>query len=288
MSHKNEDDIKELSALKEMAAAYAEIAALRMNKKREVVLYTRQFLAELDKLFGDIRNAYVRMYRKHDAGATLLSHNGKTVAVLLSANTKLYGDLIKRTYDVFVDDVINQKSEATILGRAGMQIFETEHPHHPCTYFDFPDEAIDRQALAKVMKHLVPYEQIHVYYGKFVNVLRQEPDKYTIAASLSIADDPDIRVTPYLFEPTIEAILQYFEGQIFGTMMTQAVAEAQLGKYAARLTAMDRAGVRITEKLKKAKQQALMEKHYWLNKKMIDGLTAKHLWFSRARQNQLN
>lgn len=280
-------EITDLETLQTLTKVYAEIAAMKMKKKREAVLYTRQFLAELNEVFTDVRIAYINELKRLaeiqgkslQKSVTMLSHNGKTVAVFFAANTRLYGDIIMRTYEQFIEDVKVAGSEATIVGKVGATLFEQNMGDKPYTYFDMPDQEIDVAQVKKIVKHLVPYEEIHLYYGRFMNVVKQEPTMYTISAQIPL-DQNTARVKKfYMFEPTIEAVLQYFEGQIFGTLFEQALAESQLAKYAARLTAMDRAEVQIGERLKKTMFLLQREKHSSLNRQMLNESVGRILYF---------
>jgi F0F1-type ATP synthase gamma subunit len=280
-------EVAELTTLKVLTKVYAEMAAMRMNKKRDEVLYARNFLKELDVVFADARRAYLaELKRKAVVGGvdltkkiTLLSHNGKNVAVFIAANTRLYGDIIQRTFEMFIEDVKVAGSEATVVGKIGRVMYEAAMGDKPYTYFDMPDTSIDSHQLNDLITHLVPYEEIHLYYGKFVNVVRQEPEMYAISAELNFANDSASVINYFIFEPSIEKVLQYFEGQIFGTLLEQRISESQLAKYAARLTTMDRAEQAIGERLKKLNYQAMRAQHYSLNKQIVNGASTRIKFF---------
>jgi len=272
--------VGELKTLKTLTRVYGEIAAMRMNKARASVLFTRKFLEQLSVVFTEVQAAYIakvkRMAKKNKIGkdgkVTLLSHNGKQVAVLISANTRLYGDLVQRTTEMFMEDVKYAGAEATIVGRVGLSLFLEEEPNRPYTYFDFADHKINRDQLEKIIEHLVQYEEIHVYYGKYTNVLTQEPKMYRISSEISLNQDQEGLKIDYLFEPTLEDILMYFENEIFGSLFEQTISESQLAKFASRLVAMDRAEVNIETRLKKIEVEQLMSRHKTMNRKQLNSL----------------
>jgi F-type H+-transporting ATPase subunit gamma len=263
---------------------YGEIASIKMMRTREAVLYARNFLEQIAEVFDEVRASHLEQVmklakkKKISSGerVTTLSHNGKTVAVLLSANTRLYGDLVMRTYNEFLEEARSNEVEVTIVGKVGMALFREHEPTHPATYFDYPDDGKDETAMEEIVKHLVQYEEIHVYYGKFKNVVRQEPDKYVMTAGLPLSDAGKQSNKPreYLFEPSLQAILKYFEKEIFGTMLSQTVDESQLGKYASRLVAMDRAEQNIDKRLKKMEVEQLRARHATQNRKQLNLMSA--------------
>ena len=80
-----------------MIEAYEEISALRMRKVKKSILERREFMQGLNEAFAYIAYAY-KVYRemlKGKAKINILNTNGKTVSVLLSSNTGLYGDVVR-------------------------------------------------------------------------------------------------------------------------------------------------------------------------------------------------
>src|SRR3989344_5907343 len=100
VTHKEiKEQIDELDILQTLTRSSAEIASSRMRQTRNYVLKNRTFLNSISDIFQEVRIAYARqLYKlmsargKKGQRVTLLSHNGKTVHVFLSANTGLYGD----------------------------------------------------------------------------------------------------------------------------------------------------------------------------------------------------
>ncbi len=277
-------EARQLKSLKSMVKVYGELAAMRMNRAREDVLYSRKFLAKVTEVFDSVRISYAKQLkrlaktRKFKKGeyATFLAHNGKTVAVFLSANTRLYGDIVQRTWKAFEQGVRENDAEATLVGKVAKQLYEKAFAGRPYTYFDFPDMDIDHEKLAKIMAHLVHYEEIHVYHGRFVNVIRQEADMYAISSQINLEEieEKDQKRTLYIFEPSMEAILRYFEEEIFSVLFEQTVAEAQLAKFASRLVAMDRAEQNISDRVKELNVRRMMLTHRDKNRKQLNAVVS--------------
>jgi ATP synthase F1 gamma subunit len=202
---------------------------------------------------------------------TFIPHNGKNVSVLMSANTGLYGNIIPDTYRMFIKEAKETKSEITIIGKYGFQLFLSENIGKPYTYFDYPDYGEDSNKLYEIIKHIVQYEQIHVYYGKFRNIIYQEPTMLSIVAKIEPTEKKELEVSGkrefYIFEPTLEKILIYFETQIFSSLFQQSIKESQLSKYASRFVAMDKAGLNTKEEIKKLLFEKNRVTHNNLNKK---------------------
>ena len=213
-----QDEISEMTTLSSLVRAYEEIASARMKRTRDYVLANRQFLSELNDVFEQVRVSFARQVnelakKKGKPGAetmTFLAHNGKTVSVFLSANTGLYGDIVPAVFDLFVADVRQGRSEVTIVGKQGLSLFLSEEPERPYTYFDLPDNAVTSADLDEIVKHIVQYEEIRVYYGEFLNVIQQKPATLTISAEISLKEEGRKMKTFYIFEPSLENILTFF------------------------------------------------------------------------------
>jgi F0F1-type ATP synthase gamma subunit len=74
----------------------------------------------------------------------------------------------------------------------------------------------------------------------------------------------------YIFEPTLEKILIYFETQIFSSLFAQSMKESQLSKYASRFVAMDKASSNTKEEIKKLDFEKNRIIHNNFNKKQLN------------------
>lgn len=276
--------IGEVGVLQKLVDAYEEIASIRMKKTRSSVLTNRAFQDEINAIFDQLRMSYAKEVaslakkRKGKADITFLPHNGKSVAVFLSANTGLYGEIVGRTFQLFMEEVRKMICEVTIVGKHGLSLFLAENVNRPYTYFDLPDYGEDKTQMAEIVKHIVQYEEIHVYYGKFKNVIKQDPMMLAVSAEISLTGKTSEKPTSYLFEPDMEKILMFFETEIFASLFEQSVKESQLAKFASRFLAMDKATGNIKEELKKLGFEKTRIVHSILNRKQLNTFSSLHLW----------
>jgi len=276
-----DEELAEMNTLRTLVRAYEEIASIRMKKIRDQVLASRSYLDAINEIFDEVRLSYSRQTRalakKRGRGknsVTFLAHNGKSVDVLLSANTGLYGEIVQSTFEKFIASVRTGYSEVTIVGRHGLSLFLGVEPDKPYTFFELPDHGFSKDELDRVIRHMVQYEEIHVFYGKFINVINQQPDELTIAAEIKLSDERPISQTAYIFEPTLENILVFFETEIFGSLFEQAVRESQLAKFASRVIAMDKADNNIRDKLNRLNTEKMRVNHKLSNRKQINSLSS--------------
>ncbi len=276
-----EEEIAQLNTLKILVAVYEEIASRRMKKTRDSVLRNRDFLKEINEIFEQVRLSYaheVNLLAKERGKLgkekiTFLAHNAKTVVVLLSANTGLYGEIVPKTFRLFIDDIRREDLEVTLVGRYGRALFMSEEPERPFTYFDLPDHGKNTEQINRIIKHIVQYEEIRVYYGEFINIVKQVPDKLTISAEISLKEGGGPEIL-YLFEPSLENILMFFETEIFASLFDQAIQEGQLAKFASRVMAMEKANENIKKNLSRLHISKLRAKHLSANRKQLNSLAS--------------
>lgn len=279
-------EIERLTGIKTLVEAYEEIAATRMRRIRNSVLQSRGFLEGLTQVYKEVQTSYKneieRLMKKKKVKDksklfAIAPKNGKTVSVFISANTGLYGDIIKRTFFLFLENIKRQANDITIIGKLGRTLFEEALPKTPYAYFDFPDSFIDKENLGKITKHLVAYEKIVVFYGQFQNVVNQNPTIANISDTELGEQEGEAKIK-YLFEPSLEKIMIFFETEIFASIFEQTVHESQLAKFASRMITLDGTIENIKEILKGIEFQKRLISHRTMNRKQLESLSGISLW----------
>ena len=282
-------EIDFLVTLKTILETYEEIAATRMARIRSSALGSRTFLLEINAIFQQVKSSYkaaieLLMKKKVRQGAekdptklTFVKRNGKTLYVFVSANTGLYGDIIKKTYDVFIDNLKKTPGDVVIIGKLGVEIFKTDKVSIPYTYFDFPDNKIDNSILKKIIEHIIQYEKVLVFYEQFNTVISQSP----IVTNISGDPLPWEKGGPeakYFFEPSLQKIMEFFEKEIFGSIFQQTIFESELAKFASRMVSLDYATDNTKDRLKQVTIERNRIKHQEDNKRQLEKFASMKLW----------
>ena len=274
-----------LTTLRTILETYEEIAATRMARIRSSVLASRDFLLEINAIFQQVKTSYKTQTEllmqtrkiKDSSKLTFIKRNGKTLYVFISANTGLYGEIIRRTYDVFVENLRKEPGDVAILGKLGMEIFNEEKIKAPLTYFEFPDNKMDNEAVQKIVEHIIKYEKVLVFYEQFNNVISQSP----IVTNISGDPLPWEKGGPqakYFFEPSLEKIMEFFEKEIFASIFVQTIFESELAKFAARMVSLDAATENAKTRLKQAILAKNRIKHQEKNKRQAEKFASIQLW----------
>lgn len=274
------NEIEYLNGFKNIMETYEEIAASRMQRIRGSVLQSRDFVFEINSIFQHVKHSYKRQIEKlmrskkikDPTKLSFINRNGKTLYVLVSANTGLYGEVIRRTYDTFVEHYRKQKADVAIIGLLGLQFFKHDFPKDPYTYFDFPDTKIDEGTLKKTITLLIEYQEIIIFYEQFVNVVTQDPIATNISGDQLPWEQTGTEIK-YFFEPSLEKVLGFFEKEIFASIFEQTLYESELAKFASRMVSLDSAASNTRTKLKQTIFLLDKIKHRSMNKKQVESLT---------------
>lgn len=279
-----------LSTLRTLAEAYEQISVIRIQRVRGSVLATRDFLDGLADIFKDVKQSYrdeVEDLLKHHKNSSErlsgLHKNGKTIAILLSSNNKLYGDIVFRVFNLFIQDVKKNNYDVVIVGKVGRAMFEQQHLGKPYLYFDMPDEDAKISDLTPVIQKIAEYERIYVYYGRFLNIVTQEPAISEILGDGSLldkqtTDEQTQKHTPFFFEPTLKKILAFFETQMFSSVLKQVVDESELSRLASRIKSMEDSLGTIEKEQGLLHKTELRAKRQIENNKQLQRLAGIALW----------
>jgi ATP synthase F1 gamma subunit len=271
-----------LLSLKGLVEVYEEVAAGRMQKVRGAVLQSRQFLEGLLVIFAKIKSAYINDSNKQ---MTTRVKNNRTAAVFISANSRLYGDIVDRTFNSFVDYTKTNKPDVVVLGKLGLSLMADRLPGVLFNYFDFSDDKVEMESFEIIMRYLLQFEKILVFYGQFKTILSQEPVITSVsgdaisAVNQQNSDSSGKKIVKqYIFEPSLEVISKVFEGEILASVFEQTLHESQLSKYASRMLALDRSIDNIEKRLLEVRSEGVRLKHKSFNKKQLSTFSGVSLW----------
>lgn len=274
-----------LIGLQNLVEVYEEVAAARMQRIRGAVMQSRTFMEGLVEIFGKVTEAYKRL---PDKVRMIRRLNNKTVAVLISANTHLYGDIVEKTFEKFKDYVEKNKPEVVVLGKMGMQTMSDKLPGVLYNYFDFSDETVDTESFTMIMRYLLQFESIVVFHGQFKTILDQEAvgtivsgEKLTEIEEAKLKEDVKsgkIIKESFLFEPSVEEIARVFEGEILASIFEQSLHESHLAKFASRMLALDRSMGNIEKRMQAVKADEVKLIHKSRNRRQLQTISGISLW----------
>ncbi len=278
--------LDQLEGLMMLVETYETIAGTSVRRIRHSTLTNREFHVGLNQMYQEIMHAYKKeieqlMKEKKITSEHMMlnQHTKKTVLMLLSANTGLYGDVLHRTFTAFITELKRTEGDIAIIGRMGKIFFEEMMPGKEFTYFDFPDNTVSLEHLKRVSAFLGAYEKVVVFYAVFKNLLIQQVQASIISGTELPAEEIQNKtLQPYFFEPSLEKVTLFFEKEIFASLLEQVFQESRLAKLASRMVLLDRAVSNIELALKHVSVQKQQVYHRVTNRQLLNSLSGMALW----------
>jgi F0F1-type ATP synthase gamma subunit len=278
-------EIESLFDMKTLVTAYEEIASMKMRRLRGNVLTSRSFINELAEIYQEITTSYKNqilalMKKKKVQGKNLSLHsgNGKNACVFLSANSGLFSEILRKTYREFINYTDMHDAEPVIIGEFGKKLFEQEYPERKYVYFPMGESGIKEAGFKTILEGLLEYENIVIFYARFESMSVQDVAMFDFSGIEKDVSNKKIAAVTYLFEPSLEVILNFFEKQIFSSILDQTFTESDLARYAARMIILDQAIENIGNRMKEIDLQKKIATHRMINKKQLETISSISLW----------
>lgn len=276
-----EKDIALATSIRALATAYEEIAVIRIQNIRRHVLAARAFREGLTDAYANVRaSRYQEVARLQQKKQPIKTN----VALLLSANQPLTGELPRALFEHFLTVIDRQPTDVAIVGRTGKESFTKTYPERPFAYFDLSYEHPTPRQLRPLVNHILQYHNITIVYGKFTNLVTQTPTSAHITSApqaLGKALPNERRELFFLFEPSLEEVVTFFEQQISAIVVRQTADEALLAQLGSQITSLEGASQRLTVHLK---QLTFEHEKQWRRirnqkqRQLLAGLQLWHTW----------
>lgn len=270
-----ESEIEHLHSVQIVVETYETISAYYIRRIRNSVLQNRAFHDGLNSIFHEIKKAEGGL---NAFSPPLLKNNSKTVFVLLTANSGFYGDIVSKTVSLFLERWNRLPVDVAVVGKTGKVLMAEISPRIKYTYFDFPDLKVDMDQLRSITKFISAYGKVTVFHGSFQSFLIQQPVASEISGRELLSAPSAEPAEKYLFEPTLEKVVMFFETEISASLFEQTFHESRLAKLTSRLVLLDRASVKITEAFRKTSFRSQQLRHQIFNRKQLNAMSGVSLW----------
>lgn len=267
-----------------LTKSYQEHAIGQITFARFSVLYSRGFAQDLSEIFSNIKKSYFNNTNTLKLKSAT-QKNGRQLWILITANNKLYGDIITRTCQFFMGhlNLVNKsKIDVVVIGKQGKNYLDEAGINLEYQFLDIPDSSVNSEMLKTLLIKLIQYENIYVFYGQYDNLVSQVPVQAALSGDLNIATSANTndneKKQKYLFEPGINEVINFFENQILSLLLNQTIQEAQLARFASRINAMETAQTNIHKQLELLTKKEKMLKIKEINKKQSELLAGRKLW----------
>ncbi|MDP4011052.1 MAG: FoF1 ATP synthase subunit gamma [Candidatus Roizmanbacteria bacterium] len=277
------EEQKFMQVLQDIATAYQDISVMKMKETRTFIDHARLYVSMLKDIFESLRYSHTLLKRlKGNPNAK------KPLAkILITANTKFHGDILRRIFEKFLDDK-DEKGDVFLVGRVGKDLLAQYGQKTDAKLFDISDINMKMGDLKPLIYYLLQYKKIYVYHARFKSVVTQDPEVSEITNINKLLEEEleaekeerKLKEIPptYLFEPAGEKIVSFLNNNVIISLLRQAVLETQLARFAARLNAMDSLLSRIDENMDSLKKQQRKINHDLSNKKQLERISGMFFW----------
>lgn len=269
----NKKDI--ISSLESIAYVYQQQALDRMETLRQEVLETRSFLGGVAKIYNRAKGTYLSSLRGGEEEfkkASFIQRNGRQVVVFLSANERFYGAIILDLWSEVKEWFKEHECDLVVVGSVGKRLARSDGLVDDINYFDLDDKEPEKGQISRILDFISNYEQILVYHGSFETIFSQTTERENISGGVTLKEAPGKEANKYLFEPSPEEILKFFETEIIQALFKQSILEHQLGRSASRLMAMSSAHEKSEKKILNFQQEKRRLQRRIKNKKQLEAI----------------
>lgn len=263
------------SAMKMVAASKLRQAQSRAEASRPYATRIKEALARLVLAVGQREEAIPLLDGRENVRKVLLVAVAVDRGLAGGFNTNLVREVRRRISDFVVE---NKEVTLVTVGRRGRDLLKREFPDMLLEHHSFTPDFQTAETLATRLIALYEegaYDEVHIVYSQFKNVITQIPaseqiipfrisqdiiakmEKQELENSLYQEQAPGV----YIFEPSAMVLLKRLVPQQIAAQIYSVLLEVGAGEQAARMTAMDNASRNAGD--------------------MINGLT---LQYNRARQ----
>lgn len=238
-----EKEAASIETLRDLTNVFESLASTQVAKVKDKVELSKRFFQLLWQHYSAIRIDPKKRITSRAEG-----HNGRKAMVLISAEGGLSGDLDQRMIENMQAEYSPNDTDIIVLGSHGAnQLTQRGIPY--IRFFQVPetDRYID---VTPIIKAVLPYAHISVYYEEYVSLGQQEVRKIDLISRLQtlsegvegyIITDKDT-----IFEPSLNEIADEMETMMMSLALSQTILESGLAQAASRFNAMtvaeDRAG----------------------------------------------
>ncbi len=250
-----EFELDQYKTLQLVTGALGDIAGMHLKKIRTDIKHDQDYFEEVSQIYQLIKTI---ASKANVADPNIKLKNGKSIAVLITSNSGLYGGLDRDLCRYFVNQTENQPYDRIIIGKAAKDFFSALK--NPATYLSviLKQDEPDVNELRDLVNKVKNYSRILFFHSKFVTLLNQEiavSDLTKPAAKTSAKDNQ----FDYILEPEVRKMLSFFGTQLLDSMVHSLFLQAELSRTAARMISMDQAEVSTEDLVNKEKSLIIHE-----------------------------
>lgn len=266
------EEIDSTQSIELITEALGDIATAKLKKTRSSIQHTIYYFQEISMLYRTVKSIYLRS--KPPRKLPQRKTNGRTVSILLSANSGLYGGLDAEITKFFASNNQKLNSDFIVIGKFGDDLLRVFSFNRQYQRIFFKKDSPSLEELQNLAQLVFYHERILVYYSKFDTLLSQKP--FISDISTSYLENYNQQKAPFHFilEPEVGKILSFFDSQVTFLLLQSIFLEVDLSRLAARMVAMNQAQENAEKILNTQKKQLLKARKDLLNLRILENFNS--------------
>jgi len=260
--------IDSVRSTQKITRAMKMVAAAKLRRAQDAIVRARPYAQELGKLVD-------ALVLRADAGAHPLLRQtleGKVVLLVFTSDRGLCGgfnaSIVNETMRLLRGDFANREVELIVVGRKGVDLFRRRN----CTLRETHIGLLDGDSM-EASRNLVDgivqgfidgtIGELYCVFNEFRSALTQTVSVERLLP-LERSDDTGVVATDYLYEPSMETVLERLLIHDLYIQMHRMIHESAASEHGARMTAMESATnnasdmiERLTLQYNRARQDAI-------------------------------
>lgn len=269
--------------LRLISSAFTEASAAGLQKIKKQFETNRAFYDEISHVYHLVRSSGERLALDRKD----VIPEKKTISVALTSNQRFYGNLNINIMRGFLEVVEKDKSDVMVIGVTGIDFMKSAELIRPYTTMTFEKDSPTTDELKHFLDSTTEYDNVLVYYPKFVSLVTQTVGVLDITQAIAPNDPTPEEEIHILFEPEYSKILDFFKRQIRNLLLMHILLEASLSRTSARLLTMSSAEERAEEMMKVTKSQLRKIQLSINNARLLETFAGISKWKKKKKLNDI-
>ncbi len=255
--------IKSVTSTQQITKAMKMVSAAKLRRAQDAILQMRPYAQKLQEMLSNIVSSV-----SSDVSMPLADERPaeRILLIPVTSDRGLCGaynaNVIKLTRQTMLTKYASQHAKGNVtllpIGKKGYEFFERQGfkvvPDFWTIFSDLSFENVKKAAVYAQQAFLnKEYDRVEIVYSQFKNAATQQ---FTVESYLPIPkveNAEGAKKVDFIFEPSMEVLLQELMPKILNTQVYKAVLDANASEHGARMTAMDKASENANELLKSLK-----------------------------------
>lgn len=229
-----------MKTISQLTSAFEGIASMHIARIKDEVQESEKFFSEVWPIYTRLRVGKGFDINRAQAEKDVID---KELLIAITSENTLSGDIDHQVVSEIVKDFDPKKHDIIVLGHHGAsQMRQRNIPF--AASFRLPPEGqqINFDSIVQTIRR---YRSTTVYYQAYITLMTQEVRKISLSRAIeALGDNLDsedisyISDASFIFEPSVDAVLDYMEQSMLYVALNQVTLFSRLAQHASRFKAM--------------------------------------------------